>query len=720
MNTISRSRNVSHRRVYSRADLVRLFDPKSIAIIGASPNASSFGARTLANLSQYAGRIHLVNAKYDRIGDRPCYPSVAALPESPDCAVITVAREFVAPIVDECVMKKVGGIIIYASGYSETGKPERIAQQARLTDVARSSGIPIVGPNVMGGFNFRSNAVITFTGTMHPSPVRDRAIGLVSQSGALSLSLGQAIETGVSISHMLLSGNSCDVDVADAISYLADDPGCQAIACVFEGMPDPLRLLEAGEIAMAAGKPVVVCKLGTGEMGAAAAVSHTGSLAGSSAAYRALFERAGMTMVDEFEDLIETAAFFTKLPPLKARGVAYVTGSGGAGIMAADKAEIHGVPLPQPGEETRKILVATIPEFGSPRNPCDVTAQIVSSPELTRICADALLGDSSYGTLVSNMGSATGKSPETIAAYSELARKHGKLVCVSWITQWNDGPGSREAAMDPNVALFRSPDRCFAAIAAWHKREDRVAAGPRRLARLSPPDAAQHAAALIRQSSNTTLTEREAKAVLALYGVPVIGEQLVQDAAAAASAAASLGYPVAMKVESPDIPHKTEAGVIRLNLNSEAELRTAFDAVMANAGKAAPRARINGVLIQPMAPAGLEMMAGGRIDEQFGPLIVAGLGGVMVELMKDTALDLAPVTRMEARGMLDRLRGRKALDGFRAMAPVDVAVLSDVVVRLSEFAADQRDLIREFDVNPLICAGERIVAVDALIVRKAD
>ena len=219
---------------------------------------------------------------------------------------------------------------------------------------------------------------------------------------------------------------------------------------------------------------------------------------------------------------------------------------------------------------------------------------------------------------------------------------------------------------------------------------------------------------------NTTLTEREAKAVLALYGVPVIGEELAQDAAAAAAASGKLGYPVAMKVESPDIPHKTEAGVIRLNLNSEAELKTAFDAVMASAGKAAPRARINGVLIQPMAPAGLEMMAGGRIDEQFGPLIAVGLGGVMVELMKDTALDLAPVTRVEARRMLDRLKGRKALDGFRGMAPVGVAALADVVVRLSEFAADQQDLIREFDVNPLICAGERIVAVDALIVRKSD
>ena len=335
------------RSVYRRADLIRLFDPKSIAIIGASPNASSFGARTLENLANYTGKIYLVNAKYDRIGDQVCYPSVAALPESPDCALVAVGREVVEPIVDECIAARVGGIVIYASGYSEVGKPERTAQQAVLTAKARASGIPIVGPNVMGSFNYLSGAVITFVGAMkHTAPVAPHAIGVVSQSGALSISLAQAIQTGVSVSQILLSGNSCDVDVADCVAYLADEPTCKAIACVFEGMPEPLRMLEAGEIARAANKPVVVYKIATGERGAAAAVSHTGSLAGSNAVYRAMFERAGIMMVDNFEALVEAAAFFTKLPPLGARGAAVITASGGAGIMAADKAEIHGVPMP--------------------------------------------------------------------------------------------------------------------------------------------------------------------------------------------------------------------------------------------------------------------------------------------------------------------------------------------------------------------------------------
>jgi acyl-CoA synthetase (NDP forming) len=710
--------SLSHRRIYTRADLVRLVEPGSIAIVGASPTAGSFGALTLANLRQYAGRIHLVNSKYASIGGIPCRRSLADLPESPDCVVIAVSRESVESVVHECVARKVGGIIIYASGYAETGKTERIAQQARLTAIARASGIPIVGPNVMGQFNFAGGALASFVSTLRSSSVGERAIGVVSQSGALGVSLCQAAETGVSISHLLLSGNSCDFNVADGIAYLAEDPSCQAIACVFEGMTDPLRLLEAGELAMAHNKPVVVCKIGTGEMGAAAAISHTGSLAGSSAAYRALFARAGMVVVDNFEDLIETTAFFAKLPALRAKGVAVLSASGGAGIMAADRAEQHGVPLPQPDEEASKTLVATIPEFGSPRNPCDVTAQIVSRPEMTRICADALLGDHNFGTLVVNLGSATRNQAAAIALYSALARQHGKMVCTTWSTQWNDGPGSREAALDPNVALFRSYNRCFAAIAAWHWREDRRLERPQARVRQSPPAARERAAALIRQAPNATLTEREAKAVLALYGVPVTNEHLVQDADSAVAAASRLGYPVAMKVESPDIAHKTEAGVIRLDLRSEADVRAAYDVLMVNAIKAVRLDRVNGVLIQPLVAKGIEIVVGGRTESQFGAQVVVGLGGVLIELMNDIVLELAPVTHSQAVGMLDRLKGRKALNGFRGMAPVDAAALADVIVRLSEFAEDQQDLVGEFDVNPLICAGSSVVAVDALIVRR--
>lgn len=708
----------ARRAVYRHADLARLFDPRSVAIIGASPRPGSFGERTLKALAHYDGRIHLVNGRYTEIEGRPCHPSVAALPEAPDCAIIVAAREAVEPIVEECIAARVGGVMIYASGYSETGRPERIAQQKRLTELARTARMPIVGPNCIGMLNFRSRAGVTFMQIPRLPEPRPHAVGLVSQSGALGFSLAQAHERGASFSHLLTTGNSCDVDVADCIAFLAEDPACAAIACVFEGMPDPTRLLEAAEIAEAAGKPLLLYKLGTGEEGAAAAMSHTGSLAGSMAAYGAAFERAGAILVEDFEALVETASFFAKMPRPTARGAAVVAVSGGSAIMAADRAEVHGVPLPQPAPEVRAVLEARIPEFGSPRNPCDVTAQVANDPESLTACAEALLRDDSYGVLIYPQIYASELSSQRVAMLSDLSRRMGKPVCIVWTTEWLEGPGSRAAEEDPRVALFRSTDRCFAALAAWHAREARRTAGPRKLVRRSAPEAAAQAAALLDAvAPGATLTEREAKRVLAAYGVPVVPERLARSVEEAVAAAAALGYPVAVKVESPDLPHKTEAGVIRLGLKDEAELRAAYAAVMANAERVAPPPRINGVLVQPMARPGVEVMVGGRMDPQFGPLVLVGLGGVLVELMRDSATALAPVTAEEARAMLRRLKGFRALQGFRGAPPADLDRLADIVCRLSELLADQRGRIAELDVNPIICAGAEAVAVDALIVR---
>ena len=378
--------------VYQHADLTRLLHPASVAVIGASTRAGSFGERVLMNLRHYGGRVYPVNARYERIGDQPCYPNVAALPEVPDCAVVTAPREAVEDIVLECARAGIGGVVIFASGYSETGKDDRIAQQHRLTAIARESNMRIVGPNCIGVVNAPLDMRITFMDITPIPPPRKHAIGMVSQSGALGMALAQAVVRGMSFSHVMTSGNSCDVDMADYISYLADDPSCAAIACVFEGMAEPERMLIAAERAWQRDKPLIVFKMATGEQGAAAAMSHTGSLAGSQAAYRAVFRRAGAILVDDFEALAETAAFFAKARPPKSRGVAVVAASGGAAIMAADRAEEFGVPLPQPSDSVREVLLTHIPEFGSARNPCDVTAQILANPESLNACADALLG----------------------------------------------------------------------------------------------------------------------------------------------------------------------------------------------------------------------------------------------------------------------------------------------------------------------------------------
>jgi acyl-CoA synthetase (NDP forming) len=701
--------------VYSHQELTRLLHPQSVAVIGASTRPGSFGERVLHNLQFYSGRYYAVNGRYQKIGDLPCYPNVRDLPETVDCAVITAAREAVEEIVLDCVKAGVGGAIIFASGYAETGKEDRIAQQQRLAAIAQETGLRIVGPNCIGVVNATIDSRITFMDiTPIPKP-NHAAIGVISQSGALGMALAQGVVRGLSVSHVMTSGNSCDVDMADYVNYLVDDEATRSIACVFEGMSTPERLLLAAENAWRADKPLVIFKMATGEQGAQAAMSHTGSLAGSHASYRAVFKRAGAVVVDDFESLMETAAFFAKAPAPKAAGVAVVAASGGAAIMCADRAEQHGVPMPQPSADVRTVLEQHIPEFGSSRNPCDVTAAVLGNPESLGACAGALLGDPQYGVLVSPMTYGYAPSAKRPLVYNDLAKQFGKMACVAWQTEWQEGPGVVDANQCERVALFRSMNACFAALAAWQWRGAKRAAGEQ----ITPPtDPATIAEArrLIAAASGATLTEREAKEVLALYGVPVVGERLTQSADEAVNAAASLGYPVVLKVESPDLPHKTEAGVIRLNLRSADEVRAGYNAVMANANKVEPSPLVNGVLVQPMVPQGVEMVIGARVDPLFGPLIVVGLGGILVEVLKDTALAPAPVTASEALDLLRQLKGVKLLEGFRGMAAVDTDRLAEVISRVSRFVADHRDSIAELDINPLICSGDRITAVDALIV----
>jgi acyl-CoA synthetase (NDP forming) len=717
LGNVNRVNTMQNRRtgVYSREQLTRLLHPASIAVIGASARAGSFGERVLFNLKHYAGRSYPVNARYEAIGGATCYPNVHDLPEVPDCAVITAAREAVEEIVLDCARAGVGGAIIFASGYAETAKEDRIAQQERVVAIARETGLRIIGPNCIGVVNALLDSRVTFMDiTPIPKPERN-AVGIISQSGALGMALAQGVVRGHSVSHVMTSGNSCDVDMADFVNYLATDPACGSIACVFEGMATPDRLLLAAENAWAANKPLVIFKMATGAQGAAAAMSHTGSLAGSHESYRAMFKSAGAVVVDDFEALLETAAFFAKAPAPKARGAAVVAASGGAAIMATDRAEQNGVPMPQPMPDVRTILESRIPEFGSSRNPCDVTAQILSDPESLGVCAGALLSDPQYGVLVSPLTYGYAPAAKRSLVYDELAKQHGKMACVVWQTEWQEGPGVIEANQCDRVALFRSMSACFAALAAWQWRADKLAAGTQTVAATAAETVAE-ARTLIGSAVGKVLTEREAKAVLGLYGVPVVGERLVQSAADAVNASAALGYPVVLKVESPDLPHKTEAGVIRLNMRNADEVRAGYAAVMANADKVVPPPRINGVLVQPMAPQGIEMVIGARNDPLFGPLIVVGLGGILVELLKDTAMAPAPVTPFEAEGLIRQLKGVALLEGFRGMPAVDIGRLAQVISDVSRFVADLRDTVVELDVNPLICAGDRMIAVDALIV----
>ncbi len=708
----------SQRPLYSHADLRRLIEPDSIAVVGVSANPKGFGSRTVAGLDRFAGELYLVNAKYQQLDGRPCYPSLSALPQVPDCVVIATPAAAVEPIFEECAALGVGGVVLYASGFAETGKPHDVSAQATLAELAAAAGVRLLGPNCIGFLNTHGSRSLTFMGDLAIAEPSGPAVGIVSQSGALGLGLGQAAKRGTQISHILNAGNSCDVDVADLVNYLVDDAHCAAIACVFEGMAQPERFMDAAERALAANKPLVVFKVATSAQGAASAMSHTGSLAGLNEAYDAAFRRHGVVVVDQLEALVETASFFAKAPPPSAPGAAVVAASGGLAIIGADAAEAHGIALPPPSAEVAAILARHVPHFGSATNPCDVTAQVTNNPQSLLACARAFLESPDCGALVFPIHYAYEAIPARVELVGQLARECGKPVCLVWGNGWVAGPGFDEAERSPHAALFGSMDRCFKTLAAWHAREERRQRGPRRLDRLVTAAARQHAGQLIDAAPYTTLTERETKAVLSAYGLPVNREILVQGAADAVAAARECGFPVALKAESPDIAHKTEAGVIRLHVADAASVERAFDEIMLNVAALHPPPRLNGVLVQPMATAGLELVVGARVDPLFGPLVLVGFGGVLVELLKDTVIDLAPVTQTEAHVMLMRLKAAALFEGFRGAPAVDLDGLAEIVCRVSELAADHADRLTELDVNPLICTADGIVAVDALLVRR--
>lgn len=461
------------RPLYRHADLSRLIHPNSIAVLGASNRPGSFGLRTLQNLNLFDGQLYAVNPNYDRVGNVTCVPSLDSLPETPDCVVITLNRDLVCNAVLASVKAGAGGVIVYAGGFAETSRADLVALQQQIVELVEGTSTRLIGPNCLGITNYARGARILFGRMPEPKPVGRGAIGIVCQSGSVSMALGQAMERGIAVSHAIPVGNAADVGIADLVAYLAEDDSCAAIACVFEGVPNPHRLVEAARIALAVDKPVVVYKMAVGLEGAAAALSHTGALAGAHEAYKAALESAGVVMVDNLEDVIETTAFLAKAGRPRGRGVAVVLGSGGLGVIAADKAEQLGVALPQPQGKTLAVLQANVPEFGAARNPCDVTAQALNDEGPLRACADAMMADPAYCTMLVVHPYADPISSARVRLWTELASIHDKVICNYWATEALEGHGVEDVEAQARVATFRSLRRCFHAIAAWHEREDR-------------------------------------------------------------------------------------------------------------------------------------------------------------------------------------------------------------------------------------------------------
>ena len=710
----------SMRPLYNAADLKRLIDPKVVAVVGASETRGSFGERTLSNMSGFSGKVFAVNPKYQTLLGRPCVPSLADMPERPDCVVLCVARQMVESMIEAAAAAGAGGVIVYASGFAETAKPDRIEAQGRLIEAAHRTGVRVVGPNCVGLANTRSGAGLNFMPDYAGMGHRRGPIGIVSQSGALGYTVLQGMERGIGFSHYLAAGNSCDVDVCDFVSYLAEDDDTRSIICLLEGVKDGDRFLAAARKARDAGKALIVYKTGNSETSSKAAMSHTGTMVGSVVAYQAALAEVGAIALDNLEAVLETASFFAKAgAPTRGRGVGILSTSGGAAVICADKAEAYGVPLPPLEARTASALHEVVPDFGSVANPSDLTAEVLKTSETFGFCLDAFLNDSGFSALVMPMIFAHASSSGARApAIVEAASRTDRPLAVVWMNEWYQGPGSELLDADPKVCMFRSADRCFAALKAWfdwheHRASQRTPA-PRRSA-LSAELAARGILSGAK-ARGAALSEADSKRVLDCYGIAIPREILASDPEQAVRAAREIGGPVALKIVSPDILHKTEAGGVKLGLSSSQDVSAAAADILASARRYAPQARIDGVSVQQMIPPGIEIVLGVKNDRQFGPLVAAGLGGIMVELLGDTTVRLAPVDDQAARAMLASLRGHALLTGFRGKPGIDIDALVDIICRLSELAHDLRDVIDQIDVNPVIASADGVIAADALIV----
>ena len=667
----------------------------------------------------FTGKVYPINPKHVEILGHVCYPDIESLPEVPDSVVLSVPSDQALPIIEKCAALGVGGAVIYSSGFLETGDADKVVQQHRIAEISRQSGMRILGPNCIGIMNFVDRVGLSFQPGLNELPMITGPIGLVVQSGALGFILTQGMQRGIGFSYNIAPGNSCDLDICDLINFMVEDETTQAIACVFEGVADGARFLQAAQRALAAGKPLIAYKLGRNDLSRRTAQSHTGTMTGSNAAYDAAFERAGVVRVDEFEAVLETAAFFTKAGKPKASGIGVMSASGGAAVMAADKAGELGVSLPPLAPQSAARLREKMPDFASSANPCDITAASLHNKTMYGHCIEAFANDPSFVAVVVPMMSIYAPATVERAQYlCEVAATLAKPMCIVWLNEWLQGPGSEVYERSPHLSVFRSMKRCLATLKLWldyHQRRDGLLA--RQVVRVSTPACAVKAQSLLaRHKAGATLSESAAKAVLASYGIAVTRDALVQSEDEAFKAAAAIGFPVVLKAESAMIPHKTEADVVHRSLANELALRNAYRAIMATVVRLPGAPKLDGVSVQEMVVGGIEVMVGVNNDPQFGPVLVCGMGGVMVEVLRDTAQALAPVCTAEALDMLRSLRGYKLLAGYRGAKPVALDALADTITRLSELAADQRGRISEIDINPIVARADRVVAVDALLV----
>jgi len=695
-----------------RSNFERLFTPRGVAIIGASNEPSRIGGQPLRSLTQfgYSGGVYPVNPKYPSISDRVCFPEVSAVPDPCDLAIIALPAAHVAKAVEQCGARGIGYAIVFSAGFREVGD-KGTALHEELVATARRVGVRLIGPNCQGLLNLRSRVYAGFGSIFQRADLEGGPLAMVTQSGGFGTGVVKLAQiAGIGFNYVVSTGNEADIDALDLLEYLLEQDDVEVLTTYMEGITDGRRLLALGQRALALRKPILVWKVGSSSSGMRAAVSHTANLSSAPELYRAVFREGGFIEVRDVDDLIDAARAFLSRRLPRGKNVGVLTNSGGAGVLLADRCEERGLHLPVPTEGVKQRLRALVPEYGALGNPIDVTAQVSSDPLRMNRVVSILLEDPDFDQVILSRGNASGEFGVKWAhSFVETIHDSDKPVLVHILP---DGAEKTLQLLDRHrVAWFPTPGRAVAGAACLREFAVKVARSAARSARTQPRREIEW--------SRTTgaLGEHEAKNVLAAYGIPAVREVLLSPAAVQALTEPPMRFPVALKIESADIAHKTEAGAVRLNIDNLAELKAAARAIETAARDYRPNARIAGILVQEMA-SGVEIMAGVVNDDVFGPVVALGLGGIFAETLRDVTHRCAPFDIGVAHTMIDELKGRALLDGVRGRPAADVEALADAISRLSLLATDHADHIAEIDINPLFVrpAGEGVVAADALIV----
>jgi len=694
-------------------DLEHLVSPTSVVLVGASDTPGSVGARLTENVidhSSIPGDVYLVNARRSQVHGKRAYSSVLELPTTPDVAVIVVAASLVGAIVRDCAQIGIPFAAVLSSGFSEAGG-DGVALERELREIADQTGIRIYGPNSPGISNIRARIGLNFSPAF-AADLTSGPIGLATQGGGLGRTLLQASDRGLGVARWLSSGNEADLEISDFIHHLASTDEVEVIVAIIEGIRDGARFAAAALHARAAGKPIIAIKLGRSEYGRAAAMSHTTSMTGEAQINSAVFDQLGITEVEDISDLIDTAALFAQRRPGPHERVAIYTYSGGTAALAADGIGARNIELAEFDAATGNALEQALPRFGTRSNPVDTGTEVLAKPEMVRASLEPVLRDPNVGLTVVPVPIEMGQTTATLAEeLVGLARTSGATVLPIWMTD-RLGLGYR-ILTDGGVVPSRSLSTGLNAIHSW------VRAGRRTLdfePDWRPAVMTQPASASGVQGA--TLAENEAKALVSRAGIETPAGVVVSTADEAATAAARLGFPVAMKISSADIAHKTDIGGVALNVEEAEEARQTYLSILESVASAAPTARIDGVLVERMERVrGYEALLAAHRDPTFGPIITIGVGGVLVEIMKDAAHAMAPVSSDTARRLLAQTQLGQIMTSPRGRPAADLAPLANAIRALSELISTDPD-IREIEINPLLVSydGARVIALDALAV----